>query len=350
MINSIHTHFSKTALKIEPNNAKFNFRLGTINYYLGKTDAAIASFTKAATDILWNDKAMNCIEELKRWRKMYSLPHFETLRYPPKKIDFLPKHDANNPFCYNNSRIFIYSMDIQPNGSSADCYDIKKDEYRAVDNALTAPPTNYLYIEMNTIHIGQTKVYYPPLEFNQSKEMIYSPFMNGIWSLDVRDNGRREMIHCDLNEKMINYVGSFPGAEGRRFCAVLGCKHLTFLFIQAGLGNPSWSFWCYDVWMQKKWIKCKYSFPAPFGFCKAVVDVDLNNVHFLNVSSKENERFHFKMSLFQLIPDELSRFYSAKYEKLVHGVIRKTNESRVLSRDVPFVLVQLVATFYPLFM
>ena len=214
-------------------------------------------------------------------------------------------------------------------------------------------PLKYVDIEMNTIHIGQTKVFYPLL--NQSKEIIYSPFMNGIWSLDVRDNGTKKLMHCDLNAVEYEWIEYdecvLPGCLTNKFCAVLGFKHLIFLFLYEDTSNKGiWRIGCYDLWMHREWIKCKHWFPPAFGSCKAVVDVDLNNVHFLNVSAPENERFHFKMPFLQLIPDELSRFYGAKYEKLVHGFVRKMNESLSSSRAISFDLIQLIVNFCPVFL
>ena len=69
-----------------------------------------------------------------------------------------------------------------------------------------------------------------------------------------------------------------------------------------------------------------------------------NSVHLIDLENGE----HFKISLYDLIPKDLNKFYSLKYKSLVLQYI-KQNENKQIIPTIPYVLKLLIWKYFPSF-
>ena len=358
---------------LKPGYHKYHYRNGVVNIYLGQYHTAIKSFRKAAENVIFSVNALEYIETAKQFLSLKTglIPVYETLNVASIIIDHPHNHKAYNPLFYDNEddNLLIFSVDAQTLRSVILKYDINQDKYIAIQNQKDQNdldfykliPDGSLYIKHDHIFIQMNddevrEIYYDHIQW--SLEVVYSEFMNEIYSFNVYKSvhSRNEtdtkvgLWYCDLNRmesKWMNY-NEFPCYQ-LPFCCCMAFGHLLFMFIQDLNGTYN-EIWCYDVWFDKKWIKCKYVFPSLFNKCKAIVDKQRNFVHFMFIQYDHDQTaFHFKMDLYQLIPSTLLTLYQKKYNLLLNKYVNAMNESDILSCNVSVDLVCIISRYFPVF-
>ena len=208
------------------------------------------------------------------------------------------------------------------------------------------------------MNVGEVmEIYYNHIQW--SSEMVYSEFMNGIYSFNVYKSvySKNEtdikvvLSYCDLNRMELKWIkyDEFPCYQ-LPFCCCMAFGHLLFMFIQDLNGEYN-EIWCYDAWFDKKWIKCKYVFPSLFNKCKAIVDKQRHFVHFMFIQQYDDDQtaFHFKMDLYQLIPLRLMKLYQKKYNLLVHKYLNVMNKSDIVSCNISIDIVCIISRYFPVF-
>eukprot|EP01084_Bolivina_argentea_P214298 363830_1 len=364
----------------DPHNYTAHYRNGFVHWCLGLYDTAIISYTKAMERAEYRQISHNNIQYITQKRLSHLIPKYETLSHPTIKIFNTVNSEKNiyNPLYYKSSlngksHILIFGVDIPTLRISRIAlhrYDIDTDTYSDIENmndmendfenCYKLIPSNSLYTKDNKIYIGEKEIFSNYGSYSSRKALIYSQFMNGIWCFDECFNPTDSMflsnklMHLDLNndiskDKSMECVDEWPAVISKNIYAVLGCRHLLFLFFWNEKYENGSEIWCYDLYLHRKWIKSKYSFPYTFGYCNVVVDADRNYVHFMNITSSENNRFHFKIKLYQLIPRELLEFYRPKSHLLVCGYVNETKRENNLSHNISAELVQLLLYFCPIF-
>ncbi len=71
-----------------------------------------------------------------------------------------------------------------------------------------------------------------------------------------------------------------------------------------------------------------------------------NDIHCI----ERNEEFHFKFSLYDIIPIKMKEFYDLKYNALIFGYVKMIENNLKLSSNVPWYLTKMIYSYYPCFL
>eukprot|EP01084_Bolivina_argentea_P240191 403582_1 len=155
-----------------------------------------------------------------------------------------------------------------------------------------------------------------------------------IWCLDMETvNMRPKLLDVKLVEGMKYY----------RYIPIIGFGSILFIF-RVGYDQD---IMCLDTMISHKWYKSNVKMIKFSSFSFAVKTAN-NNVHFLKCDDILHDAYHFKISLYDVVPCELRKLYEIHYEQLVSGYIR-LNIEELCAMLIPNSLKDLVAQYYSCF-
>ena len=104
--------------------------------------------------------------------------------------------------------------------------------------------------------------------------------------------------------------------------------------------------WWLDL-IQNKWIESNCNLIDEYNKSKVCIINDNDNfIHLMNVK-ENNNKYHVKVSLYDLLPKEVIKAYRNYHDALVIGYI-KENESN-FDINIPFTLKKMILKHLPLF-
>ena len=136
---------------------------------------------------------------------------------------------------------------------------------------------------------------------------------------------------------------TYNDINSRYWNVTLGFDQIIFYFdgshqTKKGLYN----IWCLDLDHKDKWYKSQYTVPVRWS--NIFKDVD-NYVHLMAFRSNN---YHWKASLFDLIPTEIVKLNGQKYDPLIVGFIKELERKKEMT-FIPMYLKKLIVQFYPIF-
>ena len=180
------------------------------------------------------------------------------------------------------------------------------------------------------------------IKAKQQLMMIGSENSKYIWYIDVNPNQQ--------DYRWISYNGlttpftRFPNTK------IITAGHYIIVFVTASncipnIGTSPPGIWCLDL-IQKKWIEISCSEIDEYNKYPVWIIKDKDNfIHFMNL--RRNEKYHVKISLYDIMPTEVIGPHREYNDSLVVGYV-KENESKFIL-NVPFALKKLILYYLPLF-
>ena len=110
-----------------------------------------------------------------------------------------------------------------------------------------------------------------------------------------------------------------------------------------------WRMWCLDLDHNEKWYEVhddigdnivkKYVVPS------VITDED-NNLHLIHFDEEKEKRYHFRASLFHLIPREIKEMNRSRFDALIVGYIKEFETEENKTVTIPMYLRKLITKFY----
>eukprot|EP01084_Bolivina_argentea_P052370 96221_1 len=177
-------------------------------------------------------------------------------------------------------------------------------------------PFNEIHIlSFNTHHIFKTKCEsftkcQHNISFNSAK-LVYIPSKQQLMIFGATKNDR--IYSYDMQQyEWKQYGVTMPYCiSGQDYQTLLGFENVLFAFYSKPNGN--YEIYLFDL-LSNKWFKSKYFMPKEVLACYHFVKNN-NNAHFLELSKKK----HFKVCLYDLIPNELVISHRKYYKDLIMG-------------------------------
>ena len=211
---------------------------------------------------------------------------------------------------------------------------------------------NYRYDQNNNAIIPFSKENIT--NFGKGDDILFIPYKNtfmmfgGDYYDDEKEiDGDDNILICDIKDddifewKLYNQGNTLLPKKTCRYYSISAFESLVFIFYY-------WYRHGREIWIlnlcDNKWFKSHYRFPdVEIGSMIQTYD---NYIHLFDGRERDKERrYHFKISLLDLIPNEMHEHYKQnRYNKLVCGY------QRSLAMDIPSPLIMLILNYYPIWL
>ena len=125
------------------------------------------------------------------------------------------------------------------------------------------------------------------------------------------------------------------------YAAFIGCGSSLFFFVH------NHDIYCLDLLITNKWYKSDKRFPQCFKRLDTyVITTKDNYAHFMRFNAFLYNPYHFRISLYDVIPNELINIYHIYFEWLVYVYIKSEIENKY-QMSIPNALKYLIYQFYP---
>ena len=111
------------------------------------------------------------------------------------------------------------------------------------------------------------------------------------------------------------------------------------------------TIWCLDLDHNERWYRVRHGMPD-FGDAYVTpyaIKDDNNYVHLINFGETERNNYHFRASLFDLIPAEIIKLNRERYDPLIVGFVKDFEKKHKII-FLPMYLKKLIVKFYPIFL
>ena len=210
------------------------------------------------------------------------------------------------------------------------------------NNIFPLPSMDKLYIDAcrNNVTAEDDQYFY-----RKSTNQLFRKRHGEISVSDVNTNDK-SMSDWKIYKKHMPKKGAdFFWAIFSKLKMILAFDQIIFYFV-----CNEWTIWCLDLDHDERWYQTTHGMPN-FGYTKdsyAIKDDD-NNLHLINFGANKKNRYHFKASLFDLIPTEIVKLNRKRCELLIIGFVKEF-ERKHKPIFVPMYLKKLIVKVYPIFL
>ena len=178
------------------------------------------------------------------------------------------------------------------------------------------------------------------IELTNQLMIFGASYRDQIYFCNVNDNNQTN-YKWQLYSKKLHYKCS-----AEKYDVILAFKHLIFVFYRDIYNKEKQNIYCLDLLNNNSWYKSTYQIPWSCIRCNLVKSVN-NFIYFIPAYGTRKKKY-FKVSLYDLIPESITKFYQKHYELLVFGYIKQF-ETTISNPNIPITLMKLIANYYPSF-
>eukprot|EP01084_Bolivina_argentea_P151577 264568_1 len=162
---------------------------------------------------------------------------------------------------------------------------------------------------------------------------------------------KKDIYSCDVYGKNQNIYEwkkvnlELPFEEGEPYIFCVAFDHILFIF------NDEPNVWAIDLCYMKLFKYNGYKHIGYLTDSHYVIKGNNNNIHMMYHSLFPSEhKYHYVFSLYEVIPKSMKQFYLSRYKLLVFGFIKKMQQTELLSISFPIYFIELILSYFPLFL